>query len=247
MLPGLAPGASRPRGHRPVAAPVERQLCCSTPVLSRSWFRSTWAFPTSGRPCRYRATSEAIGRTCCIPGHHRRRRPGLAQSTGRGRRRVCVPARPPLGACRPTAHPRHSPLAWVLHDNSPCAFYWDSASRCTGSSISLASWCRGDSPSFAASRTRRRLSGDASTSATLGRRFLGLAWLLGGLDFFVAAMGIWLAAPWALWMVMVAAALSICLCLAGAPASAPGLFVDGLIFAAVLTARGTGLWAPPTP
>ena len=94
-----------------------------------------------------------------------------------------------------------------------------------------------------------------STSALWGRvdlgdagaKVLGLAWLLGGLDFFVAAMGIWLAAPWALWMVMVAAALSICLCLAGAPASAPGLFVDGLIFAAVLTARGTGLWAPPTP
>jgi hypothetical protein len=57
--------------------------------------------------------------------------------------------------------------------------------------------------------------------------------------FFAAAVGIWRDAPWALRMVTGAAVFSLALCLAQAPASAPGLFVNGLILAAVVFARAT--------
>ncbi len=66
-----------------------------------------------------------------------------------------------------------------------------------------------------------------------GAKLLGLGWLLAAAAFLVAAVGVWQSASWANGAVLGAALFSLLLCLAGAPASAPGLVVNALILTAL--------------
>jgi hypothetical protein len=73
-----------------------------------------------------------------------------------------------------------------------------------------------------------------------GARLLGVAWLLNAAAFALAAAGTWWQAAWATPLTVAAAALSLLLCVAGAPAAAPGLAVNVALLAGLAVMYWTG-------
>lgn len=74
-----------------------------------------------------------------------------------------------------------------------------------------------------------------------GITIVGAAWLLPLAAFVVAAVGLWLNRGWALPAVLIAAVLSLAICLLGMPAAVAGLVIDvlliGLVGALLLVRR----------